>query len=231
MRPIRYQYSRVRRAAYTLTALALLNGAPLFAQTGSNEVLLSPDDPEWSTRSPEVWRARFETTKGEFIVEAVRAHAPNGSDRLYNLIRLGYQNDLRFHRVRDGYIAQWGLHGDPAVNEAWSDQQFPDDPKYGSNTVGTFAFARAPTPGTSNTQIYVNLEDNTRNDGDPFAVFGRVVEGLEVLRSLYSGYGEDSGSGVRQGRQGEIVRGGNPYLDREWPLLDRLIRAEIIENP
>ena len=194
-------------------------------------ILLDPQNPEWRRQSPPVWYARFETTKGEFAVECVRAHAPNGSDRFYNLIRLGYYDDARFHRVLPRYIAQWGLHGDPAVNQAWQHAQFADDPKYGSNLRGTFAFARDTVPGTSNTQIYVNLRDNTRNDGDPFAVFGRVISGMDVLDSLYSGYGERSGSGVRQRRQGEIVKGGNAYLDREFPLLDHLIRARIIDKP
>lgn len=194
-------------------------------------VLLDPSDPEWRRHSPARWYARFETTKGDFVVECERAHAPNGSDRFYNLIRLGYYHDARFHRVLPGYIAQWGLNGDPSVNRAWLHAQFRDDPKYGSNVRGTFAFARDTVPGTSDTQVYVNLRDNLRNDADPFAVFGRVIRGMEVLDSLYSGYGERSGSGVRQRRQGEIVAGGNAYLDREFPLLDHLIRAEIVERP
>lgn len=192
---------------------------------------LDPTSPEWRQRSPETWYARFQTTKGDFVVECVRAHAPNGSDRFYNLIRLGYYNDVRFHRVDPGYIAQWGLNGDPTVNQAWLRAQFPDDPKYGSNVRGTFAFARDTVPGTSNTQVYVNLRDNTRNDRDPFAIFGRVVRGMDVLDSLYSGYGERSGSGVRQHRQGEIVAGGNAYLDRAFPFLDHLIRADIVDEP
>jgi homoserine O-acetyltransferase len=123
------------------------------------------------------------------------------------------------------------LNGDPAVNNAWLHAQFEDDPKYGSNVRGTFAFARDTVPGTSNTQVYVNLRDNTRNDSNPFAVFGRVISGMEVLDSLYSGYGERSGSGVRQHRQGKIVSGGNAYLDSEFPRLDHLIRARIIDEP
>lgn len=194
-------------------------------------LLLDPQSVEWSRPSPALWYARFETTRGNFVVECVRAHAPNGSDRFYNLIRLGYYDDGRFHRVLPGYIVQWGLHGDPAVNQAWLHAQFPDDPKYGSNLRGTFAFARDTIPGTSNTQVYVNLRDNTRNDRDPFAVFGRVISGMDVLDSLYSGYGERSGSGVRQRRQGEIAKGGNAYLDREFPLLDHLIRARLIDKP
>jgi homoserine O-acetyltransferase len=178
-----------------------------------------------------VWRARFETTQGDFVVEVERDRAPLGVDRFYNLVRLGYYDDTRFHRVREGYIVQFGLHGDPAVNRAWLHQQLQDDPARGSNVRGTFAFARSPEPRTRNTQIYINLGDNTRNDAEPFALFGWVVEGMDVLDRLYSGYGEESGSGVRQGRQGPIIEGGNSYLDREFPLLDRLIRARILEEP
>ena len=210
-------------------AAARQSGVPRLGS--ARALLLDPRNPEWHRPSPPEWYARFETTKGDFLVECVRAHAPNGSDRFYNLIRLGYYNDVRFHRVDSGYIAQWGLSGDPAVNQAWLHAQFTDDPKYGSNLRGTFAFARDTAPGTSNTQLYVNLRDNTRNDRDPFAIFGRVIRGMDVLDSLYSGYGERSGSGVRQRRQGAIIAGGNAYLDREFPLLDHLIRAEIIDKP
>lgn len=195
------------------------------------ELLLDPSHPEWGRPSPPVWQARFETSKGEFRVEVERELGPIGADRFYNLIRLGYYDDTRFHRVSPGYIVQFGLHGDPAVNAAWLDRQIPDDPGRGSNLRGTLAFAKTPEANTRNTQIYINLGDNTRNDTEPFAIFGSVVEGMDVLDQLYSGYGEESGSGMRQGRQGPIVQGGNEYLDREFPLLDRLIRARILEGP
>lgn len=234
-----------RRMHARLTGVALLLTAALVTsvtgaavahaqQTSSSEtksLLLDPSNPEWRRPSPPVWYARFETSKGSFVVECVRAHGPNGSDRFYNLIRLGYYNDVRFHRVIAHYIAQWGLNGDPAVNQAWLHAQFPDDPKYGSNVRGTLAFARDTVPGTSNTQVYINLRDNTRNDTNPFAIFGRVISGMDVVDSLYAGYGDRSGSGVRQHRQGNIIAGGNAYLDREFPLLSHLIRAEIIEKP
>jgi homoserine O-acetyltransferase len=219
-----------------LSAALLTSGAADAQQRPSTSahtksLLLDPSNPAWSRPSPPVWYARFETSKGDFVVQCVRAYAPNGSDRFYNLIRLGYYDDVRFHRVLPHYIVQWGLSGDPAVNEAWLHSAFADDPKYGSNVRGTLAFARDTVPGTSNTQVYVNLRDNLRNDTNPFAVFGRVIRGMEVLDSLYSGYGERSGSGVRQHRQGNIVTGGNAYLDREFPRLDHLIRAEIIDEP
>ena len=217
-------------AGILLSLIVVACAAPDTGHTADpTALLLDPSSPEWTRLSPPLWQARFETSQGDFVVEAVREHAPIGSDRFYNLVRLGYYNDTRFHRVSEGYIIQFGLHGDPDVNAEWLHRQIPDDPANGSNVRGTLAFAMSPEPNTRNTQIYVNLGDNTRNDGEPFAVFGRVVEGMDVCDRLYSGYGERSGSGVRQGRQGPIIEGGNEYLDREFPLLDRIIRASLVE--
>jgi cyclophilin family peptidyl-prolyl cis-trans isomerase len=231
-RPIRHILTIT---AFLIAATLLMGestvGAQQDASGATKSLLLDPSNAEWRRPSPPVWYARFETSRGNFVVRCERAHAPNGSDRFYNLIRLGYYDDARFHRVLPHYIVQWGLNGDPAVNAAWLHAQFEDDPKYGSNVRGTFAFARDTVPGTSNTQVYVNLRDNTRNDSNPFAVFGRVISGMEVLDSLYSGYGERSGSGVRQRRQGKIISDGNAYLDSEFSRLDRLIRARIIDEP
>lgn len=225
---------RDRRSGRFLTVVgfagSLLVGPGVNGQDVDRTLLLDPTRPEWSRRSPPVWYARFETSKGAFVVECVREDAPNGSDRFYNLVRLGYYDDARFHRVTGSFV-QWGLHGDPAVNAAWLDRQFTDDPRRGSNLAGTLAFARDTVPGTANTQVFINTRDNARNDLDPFAVFGRVIDGMDVVRDLYSGYGERSGSGVRQRRQGAVVEGGNAYLDRTFPLLDRLIRARIIQEP
>ncbi|MEO7521645.1 MAG: peptidylprolyl isomerase, partial [Gemmatimonas sp.] len=184
---------------------------------------------EWTRPAPAVSHLRFETTKGVFVLELVRAWGPIGADRLYNLARLGYYDDTRLHRVRPGYIAQWGLHGDSAVNAAWKGRFLRDDPPRSQNTRGTFAFSYAGpgNDGTRNTQVYVNLADNPRNDGEPFTVLGTVVEGMTVLDSLYGGYGEESGSGVRQGKQGPLANGGNAYVDRRYPKLDRILRVTV----
>jgi len=192
-------------------------------------MLLNPADPVWRTPAPAVSHLRFETTKGVFVLELVRAQGPIGADRLYNLARLGYYDDTRFHRVRPGYIAQWGLHGDSAVNAAWKGRYLADDPPRSRNARGTFAFSYEG-PGrenTRNTQLYVNLAENVRNDAEPFTILGTVIEGMAVLESLYGGYGEDSGSGVRQGRQGPLERGGNGFMDREYPKLDRILRVTV----
>jgi homoserine O-acetyltransferase len=201
---------------------------PLDAASGEGtRLLLDPAHPEWTRPAPAISRLRFETTKGVFVLELVREWGPIGADRLYNLARLGYFDDTRFHRVRRGYIAQWGIHGDPAVNTAWENRQIRDDPPRSRNERGTFAFAYAGPghPHTRNTQIYVNLADNSRNDAEPFTVLGRVVDGMSVLDSLYSGYGEESGAGVRQGRQGPLKEGGNAFMDRAYPRLDRIRRV------
>lgn len=195
--------------------------------TPSRTLLLDPTHPEWSAEAPPVSRIRFETSKGDFIAEVNRAWAPLGVDRFYNLARLGFYNDTRFHRVSAGYIVQFGLSGDPAVTTAWRDNQLPDDPPRSNNQRGTFAFAQMG-PDTRLTQIYINLGDNSRNDVEPFSILGTIVEGMHVVDQLYAGYGEESGSGMRQGRQGPIEEGGNAYLDREFPLLDRIIRVCVI---
>ncbi|MEP6493872.1 MAG: peptidylprolyl isomerase [bacterium] len=230
--------SRTRRAATgTFLLLAALVAAgcvthapPTPADGASRKVLwLDPSNAQWRTPAPPISHLRFETTKGAFILELVREWGPIGADRLYNLARLGYYDDTRFHRVNKNYIVQFGLHGDSAVNAAWQDRYLSDDPPRSNNVRGTFAFSFKAIPNTRSTQIYINLADNTRNNAEAFTVLGTVVEGMSVLDSLYSGYGESSGSGVRQGRQGPLANGGNVYVDREFPLLDRIRRVTVTE--
>lgn len=203
------------------------------AAVDRNALLLNPSSPEWRKPAPPISHIRFETTKGVFVLELIRDWGPIGADRFYNLARLGYYDDTRFHRVNKNYIAQFGLHGDPAVNAAWKNQYLMDDPPRSENQRGTFAFSmKGPgNPNTRNTQIYINLADNARNNVEPFTILGRVIEGMSVLDSLYSGYGETSGAGVRQGRQGPLETGGNAYMDREFPLLDRIRRVTVSLPP
>ncbi len=202
-------------------------GSSASASQDREALWLDPTHHEWRAPAPAVSHLRFETTKGVFVLELVREQGPIGADRLYNLARLGYYDDTRVHRVNRNYIAQFGLHGNPAVNAAWKEQYLPDDPPRSTNTRGTFAFAMKGMPNTRNTQIYINLADNPRSDAEAFTMLGRVIEGMSVLDSLYSEYGESSGAGVRQGRQGPLELGGNAYMDREFPLLDRIRRVTV----
>lgn len=176
--------------------------------------------------APDVYRARFETTKGDFVIEVRRADAPRGADRFYNLVTAGYYDEVRFFRVLSGFVAQFGIHGDPKVAEAWFDQRIADDPVVASNTRGAVTFATAG-PHTRTTQVFINYGDNSRLDGMGFAPFGRVVEGMEVVDALHSGYGEGPprGQGPDQAR---IQAEGNAYLAREFPQLDYVKKASIV---
>ena len=193
----------------------------------TRELLLDPALPAWSEAAPDTFVARFETSAGDFAIEVVRAWAPIGADRFYNLVRHGYYDDSRFHRTVPDFIVQWGLAGDPAVTAAWIGATIPDDEAVvASNVRGTVAFAFTE-PHTRATQVYINLVDNSRLDAQGFPPFGRVVEGMEIVDRIYPAYGESSGGGLRRGDQSAIVAGGNDYLDREFPMLDRLVRAVV----
>ena len=196
------------------------------AHTDRGALWLDPSNPEWRTPAPPVSHIRFETTKGVFVVELVREWGPIGADRFYNLARLGYYNDTRLHRVRAD-IAHFGIHGDPAVNAVWSKAELQDDPPRSTNRRGTFALAFPARPNSRTTQIYINKTDNARSDPEAFTVLGTVVEGMDVVDRLYAGYGEESGGGMRQGRQGPLLEGGNRYMDRMYPRLDRILRVVV----
>ncbi|HET9211385.1 MAG TPA: peptidylprolyl isomerase [Thermoanaerobaculia bacterium] len=180
-------------------------------------------------QAPEVFQVRFETSQGPFVVEVHRGWAPHGADRFHALVAAGYFDDSRFFRVVPGFIAQFGVAGDPQVTAAWKDRTIPDDPVRRSNTRGTIAYAMTG-PNTRATQLYVNLADNSRLDAQGFAPIGRVTSGMEVVDRLYSGYGEASGGGMRGGKQGEMLKGGNAWLDANFPKLDRLLRARLLEE-
>lgn len=219
--------SRAKSRDLLFVLVCALGCARATTAGSTHDLLLDPGNAEWSRAAPPVSHLRFETTKGVFVLELVRSYGPIGADRLYNLARLGYYDDTRIHRVNRNYIAQFGLHGDPAVNAAWKNRYLVDDPPRSQNRRGTFAFSFKAMPNTRNTQIFINLGDNTRNDAEAFTVLGTVIEGMSVVDSLYAGYGESSGSGVRQGKQGPLEQGGNAFMDREYPLLDRIRRVTV----
>jgi peptidyl-prolyl cis-trans isomerase A (cyclophilin A) len=187
--------------------------------------------PFWHHKTHEVSRVKFETTAGSFLIEAHRDWSPHGADRFYELVRTKYYNDSRFFRVVPGRWVQFGINGNPTIAQRQRHITIPDDPLKQHNTPGYVAFSNTG-PNTRSTQVFINLGDNTtRNDSEAgFAPFGQVVEGMDVVEKLYSGYGEHSGGGMRAGHQDRIFEGGNAYLDREYPELDKLIRATIIKS-
>jgi peptidyl-prolyl cis-trans isomerase A (cyclophilin A) len=180
-------------------------------------------------RAPGTFRVRFDTTKGSFVVEAHRDWAPRGADRFYNLAKVGFFDEIRFFRVIAGFMVQFGIQGDPAVAAAWREARIQDDPVTQSNRRGMVTFATAG-PDTRTTQVFINFKDNVGLDRQGFAPFGRVVEGMSVVDSLYSGYGEGGprGGGPDQGR---LQMEGNAYLKRDFPKLDVVNAARLVAAP
>ncbi|MEW9799296.1 alpha/beta fold hydrolase [Alteromonas sp. CYL-A6] len=191
-----------------------------------NALLLTPTAPAWSGDIPDVFTARFDTTEGAFEITVHKAWAPLGAARFYHLVKHGFYDGVTINRVVDGFIAQFGLSPSPAVTAAWEDQAFGDDPVIETNTRGRVAFAMTG-PDTRNTQVYINLVDNTRLDNDGFSPFGEVTAGMDVVGRLYSLYGESAGGGMRGGKQGPIKSEGSAYLEANYPLLDVIVEAYI----
>lgn len=176
--------------------------------------------------APETFHARFETSKGVFVIEVDRAWAPLGADRFYALVKNGFYDGVRFFRVVEGFVVQFGIHGDPNVSAVWRNARFPDDSAVvASNTRGTVTYAKSSAPNSRTTQIFVNYGDNSRLDEDGFAPFGRVVEGMEVLDQLHSGYG-----GTPSQNQPLIQAQGNAYLHEHFPELDYVVSATVVES-
>jgi peptidyl-prolyl cis-trans isomerase A (cyclophilin A) len=170
--------------------------------------------------APATYKARFETSKGAFVVDVTRDWAPNGADRFYNLVKNGFYDGVRFFRVLDGFMAQFGINGDPKVSAVWREARIQDDPVKQSNRRGFVTYAMAG-PNTRTSQLFINYNDrNSSLDKQGFSPFGRVSSGLEVVDALYNGYGEIP-------NQGRIQMEGNAYLAKDFPRLDFVKKATI----
>jgi peptidyl-prolyl cis-trans isomerase A (cyclophilin A) len=198
--------------------LALMMTGPAWSQGLGNPAALNE-------QAPAVYKAKFDTSKGAFVIEVHRDWAPNGADRFYNLIKNGFYDNARFFRVISGFMVQFGINGDPRVSAVWREARIKDDPVRQSNKRGLITFATAG-PNTRTTQVFINFADNNGLDRQGFAPFGQVISGMNVVDSLYSGYGEGApgGSGPEQGR---IQQEGNNYLTKEFNKLDYIKKATI----
>jgi peptidyl-prolyl cis-trans isomerase A (cyclophilin A) len=188
------------------------------AAAGPRPSLLNPAS--LKAKAPAVFKAKFSTTAGDFAVEVHRDWAPLGADRFYNLVRYGYFTNAAFFRVVPGFVVQFGLSANPAVNKVWDAASFHDDPVLQSNKRGRIVFATAG-PNTRTTQLFINYADNARLDAMGFAPFGAVVEGMDVVDKIFPGYGESP-------RQDLITDHGDAYLKANFPRIDKIKLAQIL---
>jgi cyclophilin family peptidyl-prolyl cis-trans isomerase len=194
--------------------------------TQRRALLLDPTRPFWSTRAPATVTADIETSRGTITIELVREWAPVGVDHFYNLARAGYFDDSRFFRVLAGFIAQFGIAGDPAIANLWGSRTLRADSLREHNARGTLAYAQfKPTDRTTN--VFINLRDNPNLDTLKFVPIGRVVQGMDVADSLYFGYGELPISEPPLGDVKRLYRESNKYMDKEYPKLDRILKITI----
>ena len=174
-----------------------------------------------SSASPDSFRVLFETSRGNFTIEVKRSLAPIGVDRFYELVQNGYFTDVRFFRVVPGFIAQFGMHGDPQTNATWMSSTLMDDPVAESNKRGTIVYATTPRPNTRSNQFFINFGDNAMLDAQGFAPFGHVVEGMAVVDAINAEYGESPD-------QPRIEAQGNAYLSDAFPRLDYIKSAKVV---
>lgn len=193
-----------------VAALLLVSGAGL----------LNAQETAKSTKAPDKFRVKFETSCGDFTVEVQRDWAPLGADRFHELVQAGFYDECRFFRVVPGFVVQWGMNGDPAVYAKWKDREIKDDKVTQSNREGMITFA-SRGPNTRTCQLFINLADNERLDDLGFAPFGKVVEGLDVVKKITSEYGQ-------RPQQPLIQEEGNTYLKKEFPKMDYIKKATVV---
>jgi peptidyl-prolyl cis-trans isomerase A (cyclophilin A) len=171
-------------------------------------------------KAPAMYTAKFDTTAGVFQVEVHTDWAPNGADRFYNLVKNGYYDGCRFFRVVPGFMVQFGINGDPAIQRNWESATIPDEPVKQGNTRGTITFAKTSAPNSRTTQVFINFKDNSGLNRTGFAPFGKIISGMDVVDKIYSAYGE-------RPEQARIQTEGTAYLAKSFPKLDYIKKATI----
>jgi peptidyl-prolyl cis-trans isomerase A (cyclophilin A) len=209
----------MRRLLITLVLSISAFASPALAQPSlSNPATLRE-------QAPPQFKAKFETTKGVFVLDVHRNWAPNGVDRFYNLVKNGFYDNVRFFRVISGFMVQFGINGDPKISAPWREAKIKDDPVVQSNKRGYITYAMAG-PNTRTSQVFINFGDNASLDSQGFSPFGRVIQGMEVVDKLNAQYGEGAPRG-RGPDQGRVQMEGNAYLMKDFDKLDYVNRTTI----
>ncbi len=183
---------------------------------------MDPAGEALNEQAPDEFSVRLETSAGPVVIQVTREWSPRGADRFYNLVRNGFYDEQRFYRVVPNFVVQWGFSGNLELNQVWHRARILDDPVKQSNTRGRITYAKSNQPNTRTTQLFINSGDNANLDDMGFAPFGEVVEGMEVVDAINAEYGQ-------QPSQGQIAGRGNAYLEENFPNLDYIVKAEIID--
>ena len=222
------EYEMIQRSLIIMfLGVALMATGTSGAAGQDNAALMNPAGLDET--APDTFKASFDTSAGTFVIEVHRDWAPHGADRFYNLVKAGFFDDCRFFRVISGFMVQFGLNGDPSVSAAWREARIAVDPVKESNRRGYITYAMGGSPDTRTTQLFINFQNNRNLDASGFAPFGRVVDGMSVVNDIYSGYGEGAPRG-RGPSQGRIQAEGNAYLNEDFPRLDYINKATIVEE-
>jgi peptidyl-prolyl cis-trans isomerase A (cyclophilin A) len=219
----------MRAQSIQAAALAMLTAGALGAitvaarQRQTSDPLANLRSPASLTeQAPATFKAKLDTSAGVIVIEVRRDWAPLGADRFYNLVKNGFYDDVRFFRVLEGFMAQFGMNGTPSIQQVWGRTTFRDDPVKESNRRGYVSFAKSAAPNSRSTQLFINFVDNTPLDAQGFAPIGRVVTGMDIVDKLYAGYGRNNVPD-----QSRISNEGNAYLQAQYPRLDYIKKATI----
>jgi peptidyl-prolyl cis-trans isomerase A (cyclophilin A) len=179
-------------------------------------------------KAPDEFKIALETTKGNITIKLVRAWSPKGVDHLHHLVKIGYYDNVAFFRAIEGFMVQFGIHGDPKINGLWSETNLQDEPVKVSNKKGYLTYAKSNAPNSRSTQLYINLVDNPNLDNYGFAPIGEVVEGMSIVESLYMGYGEGAPRGMGPSQM-TFAQQGNAYLKAQFPKLDYIKKSTLVD--
>lgn len=189
------------------------------------DALMSPEEAD--EQAPDQFKVKFVTTKGDIVLQVNREWSPNGADRFYNMVKIGYFEDIAIFRAIAGFMFQFGIHGDPDVSAEWRGATIKDDPNFEgvSNQKGFITFAKTGQPNSRSVQFFINLGDNANLDAMGFTPFGKVIEGMDVVDEINTEYGEN-----RRGEQGKLQRMGNKFIQDNMPNVDFIKSASIVED-
>ena len=203
-----------------IVALLLSTTMLVHAQNAAQKNLKNPA--ALKERAPNVFKVMFETSAGNIELEIHADWSPNGADRFYNLVKNGYYDGCRFFRVVPGFMVQFGINGDPAIQRYWENADIQDEPVKQGNTRGFITYAKSSAPNSRSTQLFINYKDNSFLNRQGFSPFGKVISGMEVVDKIYSAYGEKP-------EQDRISAEGNAYLTKNFPKLDYIKSAKLAQ--